>query len=65
MKNNLIAAGLILLMFLLPMATSLLLEIELIEKNAARKILIYVLMLVEFVVIIIVLLQFLKDNVNQ
>lgn len=65
MKQNLIVALLIIMLFVLPLLTSILLDWTFIKAEKSRQILVYWLMIVEIIVTLILLLQYLKQLSKQ
>lgn len=61
MKQNLTVVTLIAMLFLLPLLTSILLDWEFIKAEKSRQNLVYWLMIVEIVITLILLLQYLKQ----
>lgn len=61
MKQNIIVLTLISLLFLLPLLTSVLLDWSFIEAEKSRQNLVYWLMIVEIVITLILLIQYLKQ----
>lgn len=61
MKQNLTVIALIAMLFVLPLLTSILLDWQFIKAEKSRQNLVYWLMIVEIIITLIVLLQYLKQ----
>lgn len=62
MKRDLELIALILAMIALPMLTSTLLELNFINKETSRKLLIYLLMFIEIFAVLMIIIDFLKKQ---
>lgn len=60
MKQNITVLLLLLLLFVLPLVTSVLLDWSFIQEEKSRKLLVYWLMFVEIIVTLLLLIQYLK-----
>ena len=64
MKQNLIIIAILLSIVVLPLVTSLLLDWSFIAEQKSRKLVIYFFMVIEVIISVIVLLDYLKDSSN-